>query len=121
MDSELTYMILGILPSVIVLAAWIAALVFAIRMVGKGGGSPEKLLLIGVCLMLVSSLISIATPLLVPLMAAGITSPADQLSMIQFLGAAGIFNALLSLAGIILVVIAFWKKFKDNRPAAASE
>ena len=71
--------------------------------------------------MLASSLISIATPLLVPLMAAGITTPAEQMSMIQFLGAAGIFNALLSLAGIILVVIAFWKKFKGSRPAAASE
>ena len=112
---------IGLLPSLIITAAWITAVVFTIRMV-RNGGRPEKLLLIGVCLMLAVSVISAAAPLLMPWIITNFAaSGADQLSIVRIIGAAGIINALISLAGIILMVLAFWKKFKSSRPATASK
>lgn len=51
---------MNLLPSTIHVVAWIVALVFAVRMIRNDGGRPERFLLIGVSLMLVSSVVGSA-------------------------------------------------------------
>ena len=62
--------VIGFLPTTTYVIAWVVAVVFAVRMVRNGGDRPERLVLIGVSLMLASSLVhSIAAglnPWLVP-------------------------------------------------------
>ena len=114
--------IFSVLPGLVIIAAWVTALVFAVRMFRRGGGRPELFLLIGICLMLFVSIISTSAPFLFPVMISNfITSGADQLMVVRILGVAGIINALISLAGIVLLVLAFWKKFKAQPKPAASK
>ena len=104
------------LPSTIYLIAWIVASIFAIKMVRNGGGRPERFLLIGFFLMLASSVIATASAgisiWLFPLWA---ERGLDFRSISQVLSAISIVRACIGLAGIILLVYAFWQKFKARQ------
>jgi len=105
--------VLGFVPSTIYLAAWIVAVVFAVRMVRNSGGKPERFLLIGACLMLASSVIHSAAAGLNPwLMPKLMEDGVDLVSIAQVFSAIAIVRGCISLAGIVFLVYAFWKKFK---------
>ena len=121
MDLRFAEVFFSAVPSLIVLAAWVVAVVFAAMMV-KNGGRPERFLLIGTCLMLAGILVSITVVILNPFI---VTRLAESgISRVRFagvFGAIGIFRSCLSLAGIVLLVLAFWQKFKAGHAPVVSE
>ena len=91
------------------LAAWIAAVVFAALMVRRGGGKAEKFLLTGCGLMLFNQ---ITMPFLGALSRWMVH---EQGMPVSAIGIAQIPTGLLSLAGIVCLVYAFWVKFKKGK------
>jgi hypothetical protein len=118
---EVTAMILSMFPALLFTAAWIVVVVFAVKMI-RNGGKPEKFLLIGACLMLASSLLAVAAaglnPWIVPKL---VEAGTNRVTIASVFGFVGIFRACISLAGIVLLVLAFWWKFKTAREPAPSE
>ena len=108
--------IFATLPSTIYLIAWIAATVFAVKMARNSGGRPERFLLIGVSLMLASSVIATATAgfsvWLFPLWA---ERGLDFKSIGQVISSISIVRGCIGLAGIVLLVYAFWQKFRARQ------
>ena len=96
------------------LAAWIIAIVLSVTMLRRGGERAERFLLAGSCLMFAQKLfivpISVVTRLLViPSLIERGWSPPMAASLLSYIN---IFFSLVSLAGIISLVYAFWIKFK---------
>ena len=96
-----------------ILVAWIVGIVLAARMLKKGGGKAERLLLIGCCLLLAESLISPFSTVLMLWLMNHQTMPAAR--------TVGFFSlifriplGILSLAGIVCLVYAFWMKFRSS-------
>ena len=116
MESGSQAVVFGTLPSTIYLIAWIVAVVFAMKMVRNGGGRPERFLLIGVSLMLAASVIGTATAgisvWLFPSLAEG---GIDFRSIARVFGAISIIRTCIAVAGIVLLVYAFWQKFKARQ------
>ena len=98
----------NLVPAAPYLAAWIAAIVFSVIMLRRGGRA-ERFLLTGSCLMLASKLFSVPTVLIVPLLVDSGWSTDRALSV---LSGVHLFLSLVSLAGIVCLVYAFWIKFK---------
>ena len=109
--------VLYFLAPAIQLVAWAIALVFAVRLVRRGGGVPERLFLADVCLMLAAAIVSAA-------IAGGYT----WLTLwLQHLGynvltratiTAGVYviSPLISAVGITFVVRAFWRTSHQQPP-----
>jgi hypothetical protein len=102
-------------------AAWIVAIVFALRMVKHGGDKPERLFLIGACLMLTSSVVQSAT--------SGLTSwlphklieaGTDYTTVGLIFSSINYVRAIISFAGIIFLVYAYWRKFKTGPTSVVS-
>ncbi len=122
MNVNFASVVIPSLPYLILLAAWIVAVVFAIRIFRRKNERAELLLLTGVCLLLAGSLISFATTLLSPWIMVRIShgGPLIQMRYLQIVSAINIFRACLSLGGIVLLVIAFWKKFRPEKEKTVS-
>ena len=90
--------------------AWIIGVVIAARMMKRGGGKAERLLLIGCCLMLAESLVSPFSTVLMLWLIAQQSMPGQRASFIMSL--TRIPLAIISLAGIVCLVYAFWIKFR---------
>ena len=88
------------------LVGWIVAIILAVVMLRRGGGRAERLLVIGVSLMLVTSLIhALMVGLPVWLQDTGM-SVGTVISRVLLM------RSLITLAGIVCLVYAFWIKFK---------
>jgi len=98
------------------LAAWIAAIVVAVMMLKREGGKAERFLLTGSCLMFANSLLRLPTTLIVPWLVKGGWSSNGALPI---LSGFNLFRGLVSLAGILCLVYAFWIKFKVRADAHA--
>ena len=99
----------NLIPAAPYLAAWIAAIVFSVIMLRRGGGRAERFLLTGSCLMLANKLFSVPTVLIVPLLV-GSGWSTDR--VLPILSGVGLLLGLVSLAGIVCLVYAFWVKFE---------
>jgi len=109
-SGDIAHIILNsLMSSAPYLAAWIVAIVFSVIMLRRGGGRAERFLLTGSCLMLASKLFSVPTVLIVPLL---IDSGWSTDRALPVLSGIGFFLSLVSLAGIVCLVYAFWIKFK---------
>jgi hypothetical protein len=99
------------------LVAWGIGVVLAVLMVRRGGGKPERLLLAGCCLMFVAQLASPFVRELVYRWA----SQQDTSNRItaQTMGWATVPLGILSLAGLVCLVIAFWVRFWRKRQEPA--
>lgn len=118
---EASTVIFSTLPSLLYTAAWIIVVVFSVRMV-RDGGKPETFLIIGACLMLAGSLVTLAVAGLNPwIMFKLVEAGTDRASIASVFGAIGIFRACISLAGIVVLVLAFWWKFKAERTPKTPE
>jgi len=93
-----------------VLVGWIVGIVIAARMLKRGGGKAERLLLIGCCLLLAEMLISPFAQVFTIRLIEERTITAQSIGIT--LGIARIPFAIISLAGIVCLVYAFWIKFK---------
>ena len=90
-------------------AAWIVGVVFAVKMVRRGGQKAEKFLLLGCGLMLLNQVI-------MPFLGALSNWMVHERGMpVSAIGIAQIPTGLLSLAGIVCLVYAFWVKFKKGK------
>jgi len=88
--------------------AWLAGIVLTVLMLKRGGGKAEKLLLTGCAVMFVDTLfISIRKGILPWLM--------NEHGM-TLIGVSSLHwtQSILSLAGIVCLVIAFWMKFRSS-------
>ena len=103
----------GILSSIPSLVGWIIAVIFASIMLRRGGARAERFLLIGACLMLISSVLAIPTSALGIWLQTG-----REITNVQtafWLSIFGLFRGIISLAAIICLVYAFWVKFKSAK------
>ena len=113
MEIELKYVLLSLIPNGIPLIAWVIAIVFAVRMFKKSRQKAEKYLLVGASLMASSSVIGVICNVLNPWIVLWVHDTwrgAQDLGIV--LSIIGGFRSLISLAGIVYLVIAFWKKFR---------
>ena len=94
------------------LVAWIVGIVLAARMLKKGGGKAERLLLIGCCLMLAETLISSFTQVLLLWLIGERKVTAQDIGFTMSI--ARIPLGIISLAGIVCLVYAFWIKFRSS-------
>ncbi len=103
----------GLISSAPLLIGWIVALVLAAVMLGRGGGRAERFLVAGLSLMLVHSLFGI----FVPFLSIWLTAAGDMTNVAaaSILGIYGLVRGVIGLAGIILLILAFWNKFKSSR------
>ena len=103
----------GLLASVPALVGWIVAVVLAAIMLRRGGARAERFLLIGASLMLLGAFLDIPTPALSIWLsvARGMTNVETALWLSIF----GLIRGVISLAGIICLVYAFWVKFKSGK------
>lgn len=92
--------------------AWGAGLSLAAIMLRRGGGKAEKLLLVGCILFLLAELARIAfAELLIPY--------AREYGLaFQTISWFNIPSAVFGLAGLVLLVLAFWFRFRRKRQEA---
>jgi hypothetical protein len=95
-----------------VIIAWIVAIVLAARMFKRDGGKSERLLLIGCSLMLAQQLISPFQQVLVHWLIFQHEGDLQRLGLIN--GLIGIPIGIISLAGIVCLVFAFWTRWKSH-------
>jgi hypothetical protein len=113
--------IFSIVPYLLYAAAWIVVVVFSARMT-RHGGKAERFLLIGASLMLFGSLLSPVFTLFNQLIISNLSKAGiDQVSIGSIFGAIGIILTCFSAAGIIMMVLAFYWKFKTRQESATSE
>ena len=93
------------------LAVWIVALVLSIVLFIRGGSRPERLLIIGSSLMLASTFLSVFVPVIQRYL---IQSGLTNVSAAGVISGINIFLGLISLAGIICLFYAIWKKFTER-------
>ena len=98
------------------LVAWIVAIVLSAIMLRRGGGRAERFLLTGACLMLLSTLLQLPMPLVAPWL---IESGMSTVRAAAWIGYISMLPSLISLAGIVCLVYAFWIKFKERSSAEA--
>ena len=99
--------LLGNLP---MLLAWLVGIVLAVLMLRRGGGKAEKLLLAGCSLMFLAVIIRpFLTGLALWLVAERGMTRASALGL-----AFSLPNSILSMAGIVCLVLAFWIRWKTN-------
>ena len=107
--------VLRVLPTSLYLVAWIVAAILAVMMVRRGGGRPERFLLVGTSLMLLSSLFTALARVLQPWLVHWLVqienTPGPASLPPLFLGIE-ILRGCIFAAGIICLVYAFWIKFK---------
>ncbi len=99
----------ALLANIPMLLAWLVGIVLAVRMLRRGGGKAEKLLLIGCSLMFVAQIVN---PFLRRL---AIWLVSEQEMTIASISA--IFSlptSILSLTGIVCLILAFWIHWKTK-------
>jgi len=97
------------LGNVPMLLAWLVGIILAVRMLRRGGGKAERLLLAGCSLMFVARITSpFLSGLMIWLVAEhGMTRAA----------ASGLFSlpiSILSVAGIVCLILAFWFRWRTK-------
>lgn len=120
MDWEyLTVLGTNYLASIPVLAAWIIGVILSARMFKRDGGPAERLLLIGCCLMLAEKLFRPFHTVIMLWYNAEHAFDAHQYGLISLF--TGIPFSLMSLAGIVCLIIAFWKRWQTNSPTPSKQ
>lgn len=100
----------ALVGSIPIFLAWLVGIVLAVRMVTRGGGKAEYLLLTGCVLMFLATVVS---PLL--------TGLSIQMVQEHELQHASMVSALpisiLKMVGILCLICAFWIRWKNRQPA----
>ncbi|MFC1978177.1 hypothetical protein ACFLWS_07985 [Chloroflexota bacterium] len=112
MEMYIQAIIGGIASSVPALVGWIVAVVLATIMLRRGGARAERFLLIGACLMMLASVLTIPASALGIWLLAG--REITNVQAVSWLSIFGLIRGVVSMAGIICLVYAFWVKFKHH-------
>ncbi len=96
------------------LLLWIAVVILAAVRLRRGGGSAERFLIAGGGLKIISNLLGIAGIFAVPWL---IDRGYDHTYAVSLASGYGIFSNIISMAGIICLIYAFWVKFKARDSA----
>ncbi len=100
----------GLLGSIPLLLAWLVGVILAVRMLSRGGGKAEKLLLAGCSLMFVAQIVRpFLTGLALWLVAEHGMTRASALGL-----AFSLPNSILSMAGIVCLILAFWTRWRTK-------
>ncbi|MFC1847377.1 hypothetical protein ACFLW5_00995 [Chloroflexota bacterium] len=94
------------------LVFWIVIIIFATVMLRRGGDRAERFLIAGASLKIVSNLLSIPAVAIVPWLVDRGYNTTDAVS---WRSGYGIFCNVISMAGIICLIYAFWVKFKAGK------
>ena len=94
------------------LVAWLVGIIIAVRMLRRDGGKAEKLLLAGCSLMFTSR---IASLLLTGLSLWLVTR--DEMTRASVAGLISLPTSILSMAGIVCLILAFWMRWKTKSAA----
>ena len=113
MEMYIQAIISGLFSSAPALVGWIVAVVLAAIMLRRGGARAERFLLIGACLMLLASILAIPTSALGMWLHTG--REMTNVQAASWLSIFGLIKGVISLAGIICLVYAFWVKFKSGK------
>ncbi len=97
--------LVGVAPA---LAGWTAVIVLAAVILRRRGGKAERFLVAGASLKLLSSLLNIPAAGIAPWLMHGGASIAYVNSVVSGFG---ILHGVISMAGVICLVYAFWVKF----------
>lgn len=107
-------LVVSVLPSLLasipVLLAWLIGIALATRMLVRGGGRAERLLLAGCTLMFVAQIVR---PFLAALALWLVTEHGVTRASSAGL-ALSLPNGILSMAGIVCLVLAFWIRWKTR-------
>ncbi len=110
--SEIFHVLLGgLLGSAPSLVVWIAVIVVAIVILRRRGGRAERFLVAGASLGIVGSLLYIPAVLFVPLL---ITEGRTIEYATGFVAVYDVIRDIVSAAGLICFIYAFWVKFKTS-------
>jgi hypothetical protein len=101
---DLTEIGIDVLVGIIYAAPWIAAIILALKMLKQNSGKPERFLLIGASLMLVTSVFATVVNALQP----HLITWFERAWMFSIIG---LIRACITLAGISFLIYAFWTKF----------
>jgi len=94
------------------LVIWIIALTLSTILMKKSSSKLKRLLIVGSSLMLLSSLLEVPKPAITHnVLENGGFSAVKAASVISYVN---LFTGLISLAGIICLFYAVWKKFNSN-------
>ncbi len=100
----------ALLGNIPMLLAWLVGIVLAVRMIRRGGGKAEKLLLIGCSLMFIAQIVNpFLRGLALWLIAEQGMSRASASGL-----ALSLPISILGMAGIICLVYAFWTRWKTK-------
>ncbi len=109
--AQLINSIINAVPGLIV---WIVAIVLSIVLSKRNSGRPERFMIIGSCLMLIGTILSIPKPLIADYLT---QSSLNNVSAATVISGISLFLGLISLVGIIFLFIAIWKKFNGSTKA----
>ncbi|MDD5127773.1 MAG: hypothetical protein PHR43_06760 [Dehalococcoidales bacterium] len=107
---EVHLIINGFMQGAPALVVWMVALVLSSVLMHKGSSRAKRFLLTGSVLMLLSTLLSIPKPAIAEYLG---QSSMSNVSAAGFVSAFNLFVALISMAGIICLFYAVWKKFRE--------
>ncbi len=93
------------------LAVWIVAIVLSIVLSKRNGGRLERFMIIGSCLMLIGTILSVPKPVIADYLA---QSSLSNVSAAAVISGINLFIGLVSLVGIIFLFYAIWKKFNGS-------
>lgn len=97
-----------------VLLFWIAVLIFGIVMLQRGGGRAERFFIAGASVKILGNLLNIprfATVLwIIP------ERPISSSDVTTILSVYDLFVEIIGMAGILLLIYAFWVKFNEKKP-----
>jgi hypothetical protein len=94
------------------LVAWIVAVILSVLMLNRGGGRAERLLLIGSGLMLANNLLSPFASVFMQWFIEAHRGNMQSVGLIS--GLVNITLGIISLAGIVCLVVAFWIRWKTH-------
>jgi hypothetical protein len=115
-------LIAGLIGAAPALVFWIAVVVFASIMLGRGGGRAERFFIAGAGIRIAGSLLGIPRTAIVFWLVP--ERPIEPSSITSILSTYGILIDVIGMAGIICLVYAFWLKFstmKSEREAVLPE
>ncbi len=118
MESYFTDLAPSLLRNIPDVVVWLTGTVLAAIMVRRGGGKPEKLLLIACSLMFVMQLFNPFVNQLIRWLV--MEKGMSNLGRAQTMGLLrSIYSTVLGIPGIVLLVCAFWMRFRKKKEATA--
>ena len=122
MSEYFNILIAGLIGAFPALIFWIAVIIFASVMLGRGGGRAERLFIAGAGIKIAGSVLTIPRIVIVFLLMS--ERPIEPSHITSILSGYDIIIDIIGMAGIICLIYAFWVKFnimKSEQEVALSQ